>query len=466
MKSNLKQLLEIPRAKLNKKFQESRVKLILWLNVTYLILCPIFILSEKMGSGQYVPHWLLGWVYAIVWITNLICFLTYWNYRKWVLWREKIIPEKYLKSKYLGENIKKSALFSLMGMSFLNMIGFGNPSNDSILTDYAFGHSLILIATIITNRRTAFIWFLIVVGNLCFVSFSRGYNYQYNYLTPQESANYQKALEANEPKAKERHAILKENGLNPPHVSRYFNVWMVFLIQAIIISYYYNGITSKVFDELPEVTQEIDDAIRLAHEQELEKFELEKVKAFAEISLLKSQNNPHFLFNVLNFLHIKAQKVDTNLADAVLTLAKLMRHMLNDGQKEDIPLNDEILAIKDFIKIMQLRFDNELKVKLDIKGDLKSVKIPPLVLLGFVENAFKHGDNFDENNPMEISIVADKKLFFFCKNKINKIEKALSTGLGNKNIEKRLALTYQNKYKLDIKPSSDIFEVRLELEFS
>jgi two-component system, LytTR family, sensor kinase len=152
--------------------------------------------------------------------------------------------------------------------------------------------------------------------------------------------------------------------------------------------------------------------------------------------------------------------------DSILTFAKLMRHMLSDGQKEVIPLQDEILAIKEYIKIMQMRFDNELKVILNVEGEMKNVKIPPLMLLGFIENAFKNGNNFDENSPLEIHILVNKKLYFICKNKINKAEKVHSTGLGNKNIEKRLALTYQNKHQLIIKPSGENFEVKLELEYS
>jgi hypothetical protein len=88
-----------------------------------------------------------------------------------------------------------------MTMSFLNMTGFGNPSNDSLLTDFAFGHSLIIVTIILLGRTSAFIWFFITLSTLIYVSVSRGFNYKYHFLTPKEAKNYEANLLKNEPAA-------------------------------------------------------------------------------------------------------------------------------------------------------------------------------------------------------------------------------------------------------------------------
>ena len=111
--------------------------------------------------------------------------------------------------KVVTTQVDKKAMrsdISLMGMSFLNMSGFGNPSNDSILTDFAFGHSLIVLSTILIGRKTAFIWFMIVVGTLFYVTNRHGWDYQFNYLTPKESINYQNAI-----KKREKWALVRRN---------------------------------------------------------------------------------------------------------------------------------------------------------------------------------------------------------------------------------------------------------------
>ena len=167
---NIKQLLENPKNRLQKSFGTIRTKLIIYLNLTYIILCPLYLLAENETSGQYFPHKVLGIVYLITFITNALSFA--YNFCKLRKFNNSIIAwlERGWESNLIESFLNYISLISLMTMSFLNMVGFGNPSNDSILTDFAFGHSLIVLSTILIGRKTAFIWFLIVLGTLFYVT--------------------------------------------------------------------------------------------------------------------------------------------------------------------------------------------------------------------------------------------------------------------------------------------------------
>ena len=144
--SSLTDLLENSRKRLSQPFANKQRKLLIYLNSTYLLLCPIFLISERLSTGHYVPHIALGYVYFFVGLTNFLS-LIYNNFLlnsiQKIKLAGKVIP--IIADTNLDVVIRWASVLSIMAMSFLNMSGFGNPSNDSILSDFAFGHSLIVL---------------------------------------------------------------------------------------------------------------------------------------------------------------------------------------------------------------------------------------------------------------------------------------------------------------------------------
>ena len=479
---NIKQLLENPKNRLQKSFGTIRTKLIIYLNLTYIILCPLYLLAENETSGQYFPNKILGIVYLIAFITNTLSFV--YNFCKLRKINTPIIY--WLESRWDSNSIESFlsyiSLISLMVMSFLNMYGFGNPSNDSILADFAFGHSLIVLSTILIGRKTAFVWFLIVLGTLFYITNKHGWDYQFNYLTPKESINYQNAIKKGEKWALIRQEELKNFTLNPPKITRYFNTWFVFILQAIIISYFFNGITNDMFRILPKVTDDIEKAITVANEQSLEQ-EKERENSLkenfkilesnlmlreeilkTELNFLKSQINPHFLYNTLNYFYIKASEHDENLADSILKLSDIMRYSLNDGAQNTVEIEKEIESIRSLIALHQIRYDNKLFIDFQVNLAVLSKQILPLVFIGLVENALKHGKLNDSTFPLTIKLdVNENEVIFSLKNKKNPKSKIISTKIGLQNVRRRLELSYPENHALKIIENDNEYHCYLEI---
>jgi two-component system, LytTR family, sensor kinase len=457
--------LEAASAKLRATFKNKRVYLIMYLNGTYLFLCPIFIISEKIGSGHFVPHPLLGFVYAFVWIANCLSMLFNLNN----IGKIKILLFKRFVDRFGLDKVERFlctvSLISLMTMSFLNMSGFGNPSNDSLLTDFPFGHSLIIITTILLGKRSAFIWFIITVSTLLYVSLSRGMDYKYHYLTPNEVKIYEEKLSQKEPIALSRQAELKAEGLNPPNVSRYFNVWLVMIVQAIMVAYFFNGISRDMLKVIPEVEEDIDKAIEDQYKIIRLNGLLQEEKTKGELHFLKAQINPHLLYNTLSHFHAKAEDFNPDLAKGILKLSEIMRYSLTDSTDNKVPLEGEIAQIKNLIDLHQLRYGGKLFIELDIDVQNNEVQIYPLLLLSFVENALKHGQLKDKNHPVRIALKTDHStLIFSTKNQKNTAAKVASTNIGLPNIRKRLEILYPAKHTLSITNENENFECYLTLK--
>lgn len=460
---DLKELLENSRQQLAKPFAKTQRRLLVFLNVTYLVLVPAFLISEKLATGRLVPHPFLGVIYFLVGVTNLVSAL--YNYLL-------LVDKKQFS--YLGttihltgsvrsdDTIRWASILSLMTMSFFNMIGFGNPSNDAILTDFALGHSLIVLAAILIGRKASFVWFVIVLGILVYVTFQNGYDYQYNYLTPTESSRYQRALEAQQPWAMARKAVLEATGLNPPRLSRYFNTWLVFILVAFLTAYFFNGITHDMFKIIPTVTEDIKNAIdassRREIEQEREKNQAEEQKLLfkqealrAELNFLKSQVNPHFLYNTLNYFYIKAYEHSEELAESIRQLSDIMRYSLKENN-DKVPLHEEIEYTEKFISLHQLRYEHKLNVDFSVEGNVSRRQVLPLILISLVENSFKHGKLNDPNHPLTVRIsVANDHTAFLVSNRKSGKKRFESTNIGITNLRRRLDLAYQSGYTLDIR---------------
>lgn len=189
-----------------------------------------------------------------------------------------------------------------------------------------------------------------------------------------------------------------------------------------------------------------------------------------EIKFLKSQINPHFLFNTLNNLFSMAQaKENDELADGILKLSGMMRYMLYDSNEERVPLGKEIAYLEECITLNKLRYaDEEVTVAFDHPGQSTDVGIAPMLFIPFVENAFKHGVAIGQRATIHIAIaVSGQKLIFDCVNTdysfIKKMEMQIN-GIGLENVKRRLELAYPGKHQLRIKNESGKFMVNLEID--
>ena len=184
----------------------------------------------------------------------------------------------------------------------------------------------------------------------------------------------------------------------------------------------------------------------------------------SELKSLKSQINPHFLFNNLNNIYYLCLEKSDLAAEVVEKLANLLRYTLENTDKEFVPLEKEYLFIKNYIDLEKSRLPASGKITLTRKGDFTNCKIAPLILITFVENCFKHGANKNAIDPVVDVFLEYKQgeLIFFCEN--NTFEKGpdykkLGTGLAN--VKTRLALLYPNRHNLEIEEHEKTFTVNL-----
>jgi two-component system, LytTR family, sensor kinase len=185
-----------------------------------------------------------------------------------------------------------------------------------------------------------------------------------------------------------------------------------------------------------------------------------------ELNFLHAQINPHFLFNTLNNLFSVAQRHGNDeLARSISMLSGLMRYMLYDSRMNRVSLESEIDHLRDFIGLARMRFSTEeVDVKLEITGTIEEATIAPMILLPFVENAFKHGVSIEKKSIVEITIqVEGDQILFTCKNpKSNMNTHRESNGIGLENVRRRLSLLYPGQHTLEI-IDSDYFTVDLTL---
>jgi two-component system LytT family sensor kinase len=197
--------------------------------------------------------------------------------------------------------------------------------------------------------------------------------------------------------------------------------------------------------------------------------QIEAKQVQTELRLLKAQINPHFLFNTLNNLFGMARKQDPQTADGISGLSHLMRYMIYESNVEFINLEKEIQQINRLIELQKLRFtqDDDIQINFSIDGEVSKVQTPPMLLIPFVENAFKHGISLVTPSYVRISLNLDKdKLEFSVKNsKHSRFENKedIGEGIGLKNVSRRLELLYPEKHELAISDGEKEFEVRLVL---
>lgn len=460
--TQLKQLLERSRQQLTRPFSNVQRQLLYLINIAYLILTPVFLFSEKVATGSYVPDKRLWFVYGFVWLANLIsCIYAYLSLkdRHFSILGQQLKFSELRGNTHIEQVLRWTSVLSVMLMSLANMVGIGNPATDSILTDFALAHSLIVLSAMILGRTVMLAWSAIVVLVLFYVTFGQlGYSYQFHYLTPNEAKHFEHALAQKQPWALNRQAVLNASHLHSPQVSRYFNTWIIFIVVAATTAYFFAGVALDLFKIIPEVTDDIKEAIdatKLAEERRLMQ---QQETLSAELKALKAQINPHFLYNTLNYFYIKAQEGDPELAESILKLSEIMRYSMRENFNTGA-LSEEINYMKQFIGLHQLR--HPLYTQFTVEGDISKKQIMPFLLIGLVENAFKHGNMTNPDFPFKVTLTShNDRIEYVTSNLKNKKPRFESNNIGLINMCQRLERASQ-EYTFDIDETEDMFSCTL-----
>jgi len=189
-------------------------------------------------------------------------------------------------------------------------------------------------------------------------------------------------------------------------------------------------------------------------------------KANAELSFLKAQINPHFLFNTLNNIYSLAITHSEHTADSVMKLSNIMRYVSDDVLQDFVPLRHEADCIRDYIDLQRLRLGSKTQVSFAVPGQLDELQIAPLLLITFVENAFKYGTSNHEKSLISIDLqTSERTIRFSCRNKVFGTRRPVErTGIGIVNTKQRLEHLYPGKYMLDITNDGEFFNVQLVLQ--
>lgn len=197
----------------------------------------------------------------------------------------------------------------------------------------------------------------------------------------------------------------------------------------------------------------------------LKEKETENLKT--ELSFLRSQVSPHFMFNVLNNLVSLARKKSDKMEPALIQLSNLLRYMLYEGNQGKINLAQELKYLNGYIDLQKLRFGDDVEIIFDYQGEINEFELEPMLLIPFVENAFKHGMGSQNKPIIKITmLVENKTLTFEVENEIvqNGESKDDSSGIGLANAKRRLELLYNQNYSLNISEDNNLFKVHLKIK--
>ncbi|TDW51720.1 histidine kinase [Flavobacterium sp. 270] len=231
----------------------------------------------------------------------------------------------------------------------------------------------------------------------------------------------------------------------PVRMSQYFRVSFFMFVAQIAFATLFYLIRYLQYKEVQQL------ALQLQHQQ-------------TELSFLRSQINPHFLFNNLNNIYAMVYEENTQALPAIAEFSELIRYMLYEGN-DKVTLEKELEYLDKFISLQQLRFQYPSSISVDKNSNANDSLIPPFLLIPFVENAFKHGQVNTAENWLKIVINNTKdRLYFSCANKIGTKRKDEGGGIGLENVKQRLALLYPDKHQLEIEHENNWFIVNLQLQ--
>ncbi len=251
----------------------------------------------------------------------------------------------------------------------------------------------------------------------------------------------------------QEYLFLKYSGICNYCYDDYGNSWPVY-----VVNNFFQGLSNFIM--AGTIIWFVDDWLK----SEKQKVRLQKEKVDAERAFLQTQVSPHFLFNSLNNIYSMVYHGSENSLPAIQKLAGMMRYIIAESHSVLIDLSKELVHLDDYIQLQKYRIRNAA-IEYSVVGDSAGKVISPLILVCFVENAFKHGVVVDQDHPVLINIdIQENSLDFFMKNKVNLDSKDGVSGVGLKNVESRLSLQYPGKHSLEIRNENGIFEVRLSID--
>lgn len=201
-------------------------------------------------------------------------------------------------------------------------------------------------------------------------------------------------------------------------------------------------------------------------ENQLQLQALEQARTQAELAFLRTQINPHFLYNTLNYLYATAYPVSEELAEAILRLSDLMRYLLHDSPDGRVDLAREVEYVENYLAIHRLRFEEKFFVEFEQTGQpVGGQRVATLLLIPFVENALKHGVLSQAAHPVRIGLhlPAPDRLEFTVENRVNQHQKDATTGVGLPNLRRRLALLYPGRHTLTVHDDGLTYRTHLAL---
>lgn len=189
----------------------------------------------------------------------------------------------------------------------------------------------------------------------------------------------------------------------------------------------------------------------------------------SELSFLRSQISPHFIFNVLNSIVYLIRTKSKEAESVTLELSNLIRYMLYESENKQVLLEKEIEYLENYVKLQNVRFGDDVKINITMEGNTGSMMIEPMLLIPFVENAFKHGVGFIKNPSIDIFLktIDGQKFVFKVKNLMTNEKsnvKDPNSGIGIRNVTRRIELLYPNSHNLEMKQENGFYEVYLELD--
>ena len=201
---------------------------------------------------------------------------------------------------------------------------------------------------------------------------------------------------------------------------------------------------------------------------EAKKKEMENEKLTAELNFLKAQINPHFLFNTLNNLYYLAYTKSDNTTEVIAKLSQMMRYMIYESNHPKVLLSREIEYMENYISLERLRLNNQIPIQFKVEGSVGAAKIAPLILITFLENAFKHGVN--ANNPdawikLDLNLEGKECVFTVENSKGQAVPSGNEkSGIGLQNVKRRLELSYPDQYDLKVVDTTAQYTVQLKLK--
>ncbi|MEZ4902656.1 MAG: histidine kinase [Spirosomataceae bacterium] len=245
-------------------------------------------------------------------------------------------------------------------------------------------------------------------------------------------------------------------------ITYFFRYWMIGSKPFTWFTYsaFYSLISSIGISTCFRLLSDYQREHRLQNEQE-------KVRLQSELSFLRSQISPHFMFNLMNSLAALARKKSDLLEPMIVKMSDLLRYMLYDSDDTKIQLDKEVNYLKSYVDLQQMRFGNKVRVDMDFEIAGNHLALEPMLLIPFVENAFKHGTGLIRQPAIQIALsTTPKTIRFRVQNRFNSEfseSKDNSSGIGLTNVKRRLELLYPDKHSLKISQEKDLFITDLEI---